>query len=275
MMVKRVSVLLTFLFLKTFVFAQETLIIKSENLKTADTTWIYKPQSYTSKKKQKYPVVYLLHGHSGNYQSWSKLTNLQKLADQYQFLIVCPDGLKKSWYLNSPQQDSIQYEDFFMKELMPAIARKYAEDSSQIFITGNSMGGYGAIWLFLKHPDVFLSAGSTSGVVNLRYSAFKKTTLAYLLGDYSEENNLFDDYSPLNLLKNIAGTDKTIIFDCGTEDYLYIANKQFREKCDELKIWATYTAQPGTHTGTYWSKSVLQHFRFFSEVIKQQNTITK
>jgi putative tributyrin esterase len=269
MVVKRVCVLLAFLFVVSFGWAQDMLVIPSDNLKAADTILVYKPESYLTKKKQKYPVLYLLHGHGGNYQSWSTITDLQKMADEYQFLIVCPDGLKKSWYINSPKEDSTQYETFFIKELIPAIAKKYAEDSSKLLIAGNSMGGYGAMWLFLKHPDLFLSAGSTSGVLNLRFSANKKT-LSYLLGDYSEDNTLFDDYSPINLLKNIAGTDKAIIFDSGTEDYLYITSQQFRQKCDELKIKATYIAQPGAHTGSYWSKSILQQFQFFKDIIDQQ-----
>ncbi len=270
MLIKRVSVLLAFLFLKNFLFGQETLVIKSENLKAADTIWVYKPETYATKNKKKYPVIYLLHGHGGDYKSWGQLTNLQKLANQYRFLIVCPDGLKKSWYINSPNQDSTQYEDFFMKELMPTINRKYAQDPSKVFITGNSMGGYGAMWLYLKHPDIFLSAGSTSGVLNLRYSSNKNTTLTYLLGAYSESNTLFDDYSAVNLLRNIVGQNKSFLIDCGTEDYLLVANQKFKEKCDELKINATYITAPGAHTGSYWSKSILRHFRFFAEQIDNQ-----
>lgn len=267
MRVKEAFVLFIFLLLQSLAFAQERLVINSYNLKEADTIWVYKPENYTS--KQKYPLVYLLHGHGGDYKSWSQITDLQKLADEYQFLIVCPDGLKKSWYINSPNQDSTQYESFFVKELIPLIARKYAENPSKIFITGNSMGGYGAMWLFIKHSNLFLSAGSTSGVLNLRYSANKKT-LTYLLGDYSDENALFDDYSPINLLKNIDGTKKEVIFDCGTEDYLYVTSQQFKQKCDELKIKATYSAQPGAHTNEYWSKSILLHFKFFAEQAEKQ-----
>ncbi len=270
MLVKKALLLLVLLFLKCLLFAQETITIKSNNLKTTDTIWVYKPETYSKKNKKTYPVVYLLHGHGGNYRSWSQLTDLQKLADQYQFLIVCPDGLKKSWYINSPNLDSTQYEDFFMSELMPTINRKFAEDPSKIFITGNSMGGYGAMWLFLKHPDAFLSAGSTSGVLNLRYSANKKTSLTYLFGNYSDDNQLFDDYSPINLLKNISGEKKSILIDCGTEDYLLITSQKFKERCDELKINANYLTSPGAHTGSYWSKSILKHFSFFAEQVDQQ-----
>ena len=267
---------LSFLFLLVLIFplfvkGQDLVVLKSKILKTKDSVLVYKPVAYS--KGDKYPVVFLLHGHSANYRSWSKLVDIQNLADSYNFIVVCPDGLKKSWYMNSPVADSLQYEDFFMKELLPKIARDYSTDAQKIFITGASMGGFGAMYLFLNHPDVFLSAGSTSGVLNLRHSGFKKTTIAYLLGPYSEENKAFDEYSPVNLLDKIKDLKKTLIFDCGTEDYLYKANNQFRQKCDELKIKATYIAQPGAHTGGYWSKSIHAHFRFFQQLAHGKESI--
>lgn len=243
---------------------QDLLVLRSSALKTTDSVLVYKPVSYDVKVN--YPVVYLLHGHSANYKTWSRLAALQSMADNYKFIVVCPDGLKRSWYMNSTNPDSAQYEDFFMKELMPKINNTYKTDQAKVFVTGASMGGFGAMYLFLNHPDVFLSAGSTSGVLNLRHSGFKKTTIAYLLGAYSEENKAFDVYSPVNRLESIKGLKKTLIFDCGTEDYLYKANNQFRQKLDELKIRATYIAQPGGHTGTYWTKSIKVHFDFFYEL---------
>jgi putative tributyrin esterase len=253
--------------------AQDLLTIKSINLKTTDSVLVYKPASYNSKSK--YPTVFMLHGHSGNFRSWAKLTDLQALSNEYGFILVCPDGLKKSWYLNSPNRDSVQYEDFFFKELLPKINKNYQADQTKLFITGYSMGGYGAMYYFIKYPDVFLSAGSTSGVLNLRHSGFKKTTLAYLLGSYAEDNKLFDEYSPVNQLAAIKDTKKTLIFDCGTEDYLYKANNQFRQNLDGLKIKATYTTQPGAHTGGYWTKSIAGHFRFFAELAREEKETIK
>lgn len=262
----RLIILVVLLFKFSGLSAQKTIVINSKFLKTADSVLVYQPESYDAGIK--YPVVYLLHGHSGNYRSWSGLANLQALSNMYNFIVVCPDGLKKSWYLNSPNADSVQYEDFFLKELIPKINKDYHVDQGKLFVTGASMGGFGAMYLLLNYPDVFLSAGSTSGVLNLRHSGFKKTTLAYLLGSYAEDNKKFDAYSPINKLEQIKDLKKSLIFDCGTEDYLYRANNQFREKCDELKIKATYITQPGAHTGGYWSKSIPAHFKFFSELIK-------
>ena len=244
--------------------AQETFVLKSKFLKTVDSSLVYKPANYTVGKA--YPTGFLLHGHNANFRSWSKLADLQKLADEYNFIVVCPDGLVKSWYINSPSNSGWQFESFFIKELLPEISKKYSVAKDRLFITGASMGGHGAMPLFFGHGDLFRSAGSTSGVLNLRYSGFKKTTIADLLGPYSDDNKAFDEYSVVNLLENIKGSNKEIIFDCGTEDYLYIANKKFREKCDELKIKATYIAQPGAHTGGYWSKTLPVHFKFFADL---------
>ena len=246
-------------------YAQEILTISSpKNLKQTDSILVFKPGHMSGKTA----LVYLLHGHNANYKSWSKLANLQTLADRYNFIIVCPDGLKKSWYLNAPNPDSTQYESFFLQELMPTINKKYPVDTQRVFITGASMGGFGAMWMMTKYPHLFAGAGSTSGVLNLRYSAFRKTTIAYLLGTYDDKNLLYDEYSPVNKLSALQGQNKALIFDTGTEDYLYITSKQFRQKCDELKIKATYIAQPGGHTGGYWSKTILKHFEFFDEHLK-------
>lgn len=269
-MVKRI-LLISFLWVViTFsVKGQQLQIIHSFYLKSTDSLYVFKPVDYS--KSINYPLLYLLHGHSANFRSWSKLADLQSLANQYKMIIVCPDGKKKSWYINSPLRDSSQYESFFFEELVPFIHAKYSVNKSEIFITGASMGGYGSLWLFMHHSNYFRSAGSTSGVVNLRHSGFKASTVAEHLGTYAEDNKNFDNYSIVNNVKLLAQADKPIIFDIGTEDYLYKCNKALRDSCDFYKVKATYTAQPGKHTGGYWSKTILQHLRFFSELIAEDN----
>lgn len=249
--------------------AQELLVIKSKYLKANDSILVFKPSKYDVEKQ--YPLVYLLHGHSANFKSWSKLTNLQSIANEHQMIIVCPDGLKKSWYINSPLSDSSQFENFFINELKPFIHEKYNVNQSQIFISGASMGGFGSLWLFMQHSDYFKSAGSTSGVVNLAHSAFKNTTLASHLGKYSTDNKNFEKFSIVNNVKRLANINKPIIFDAGTEDYLYKSNKALRDSCDVYKVKATYLAQPGSHIGAYWSKTILTHFNFFSELVKKDS----
>jgi poly(3-hydroxybutyrate) depolymerase len=53
------------------------------------------------KEEKRLPVLYLLHGYGGDYQSWPKIARLDELAEQYGVIVVCPDGGIGSWYLGS------------------------------------------------------------------------------------------------------------------------------------------------------------------------------
>src|SRR5256885_14731583 len=57
------------------------------------------------------PVLYLLHGWSGNYSDWIlKAPDLLHDVDENGFIVVCPDGDYDSWYFNSPLDTAIKYE---------------------------------------------------------------------------------------------------------------------------------------------------------------------
>lgn len=242
-------------------FAQEQIIYQSKNLPKADTTWVFVPKNY--KKLAKAPLIYLLHGYSGNYKQWHNIMDAQKYADEFGFIIVCPDGLFSSWYINSPAKADWQYESFFFDELYPDINKRYKVDEQKIFISGLSMGGHGAFYFFTKHPDLFASAGSTSGGVKLS-DGFGKFGLGELLGNPLADSKIWDEYSVMNTITKLAGNKKPIIFDCGADDFFYVSNNQLKQKCDQLKLNATYISQPGAHNKTYWAKSIRQQFIFFN-----------
>lgn len=245
--------------------AQDQIIYQSKSLPQADTTWVFKPKKH--KKAQKLPVIFLLHGYSGNYKQWNNIMNAQKYADDYGFIIVCPDGLFSSWYLNSPAKPNWQYEDFFFNELYPDIKQKYNVDDKNIFISGLSMGGHGALYLFIKHPDLFSGAGSTSGGVKLS-DGFGKFGLGDLLGNPQADSELWKQFSVMDNINKLKGNNKPIIFDCGSSDMFYVANNQLKQKCDDLKLNATYISQPGGHNKTYWAMSIKQQFEFFKNKLK-------
>ncbi|RYD69856.1 MAG: esterase, partial [Sphingobacteriales bacterium] len=136
------SVILSTLFFSSF--AQKQVLFTSKNLPVADTVWVFTPKNIT--KKDKVPAVFLLHGFGGNYKQWNNIMDAQKYADEYGYILICPDGLIKSWYLNSPVKADWQYENFFFDELLPKIKKDYPVDTANIFITGLSMGGHGALW---------------------------------------------------------------------------------------------------------------------------------
>ena len=108
-------------------------------------------------------MLYDLHGLGDNEQSlmntgaWSLIQDLREQGKIGEFLIVTPDG-GSSFYINS-RDGRVRYNDFFLREFMPAIERRYRVRAGRTSrgITGMSMGGYGALRLgFRPSPTLLL-----------------------------------------------------------------------------------------------------------------------
>ena len=120
------------------------------------------PQSF--EPAYRYPVLYLLHGYDGNHTDWTRRTKLSEYVRGVQLIIVMPDG-ENSWYVNSPTDPTMKYEDFLTRDLPAYIRGRYSIDTTRQAIAGLSMGGYGAIMLTLRHPDMFKFAGGLSSAI--------------------------------------------------------------------------------------------------------------
>lgn len=257
--------------------AQEKWVLKSNFLIQPDSVLVFKPKTYN--ENEKYPLVYLLHGYSQNYKQWSQITDLQKLSDQYGFIIVTPDGFT-SYFINSPINKGSRYEDFFFDELVPKVHKSFSIDENNVFISGLSMGGYGALRYFILHPEYFNTAGSTSGALEIDYQKFQKVSqqfwqtnrmtddLIKTIGNPETEN--WNRYSISALLKQNPSFNKPFIFDCGTDDILYPNSEHLKILTDSLKIPTTFISQPGDHYTEYWHSSIEHHFIYFQQYIKRE-----
>lgn len=257
------SIFFIVIMLSGLAVGQEVISLNSRNVPHSDSTLIYIPACYD--KSLKYPTVFLLHGYEGNHRQWSGISDLQNLSDKYNFVVVCPNGFYDSWYINSPIRKNYRFSDFFIHELLPFIKNNYSVDEDNIFISGLSMGGFGAISFFLNHQDIFKSAGSTSGVLNIKTFA-NKWGMDKSFGIYESSPQ---DYSKFNVLEKLdtLKTLKPFLIDCGTEDRIYVTNKEFFEKCITKKFPVTFISQPGRHDKNYWGKAIHQHFIFFQNIV--------
>ena len=71
------------------------------------------------------PVVYLLHGYSGDETAWLKIKpSLPAIADRERIAFICP-GVGNSWYLDSKVREKSLYETFMTRELLPAVEARY------------------------------------------------------------------------------------------------------------------------------------------------------
>jgi len=114
-----------------------------------------------------FPVLYLLHGLYGDYKNWDSRTGLERYAKTLPFLIVMPDA-DDGWYTNSVTVPGDRFEDYIAKDLVSEIDAKYRtiRERRARAIAGLSMGGYGAVKLALRYPELFAFAASLSGALN-------------------------------------------------------------------------------------------------------------
>lgn len=151
---------------------------------------------------------------------------------------------------------------------MPYINTHFSINQSKVFITGISMGGHGAMTLFISHPEKFRGVGSCSGVLDLKYSGSRDKTVAAVIGAYQDGcNENFKKYSAnYNIESLINHEDKFIYIDCGTEDYLFDAALTFLQKCRKNNIKVTVLFSPGKHNTKYWFKHIYKHFELFAKI---------
>ncbi len=110
-------------------YQTDTHIFKGKKTAIEKPVTVTLPDGYQDSKK--YNVIYVLHGYSGNHSDWTKLTNIEKLADQYDVIIVNPDGNFGSWYLDSDIDKNSQYETYIADDLLNYIDFKYSTNRSK------------------------------------------------------------------------------------------------------------------------------------------------
>ena len=245
----------------------DTVIIFSNGMHKSIKAVIITPGN-DKNEADRFPVVYLLHGYSGKYSDWiiKMPKELKALADENKMIIVCPDGGFSSWYFDSPVDTTFRYETYEATEVVNYIDKNYRTitDAAHRAITGLSMGGHGALFLALRHPDIFGAAGSMSGGVDLSESR-NRFDIMKRIGDTTLNAQNWHDYSVVNVIEHYATTPVKIIFDCGINDIFIKGNRLLNKKMLELKIPHEYTERPGEHNWEYWKNAVVFQLYYFKK----------
>lgn len=258
----------------------DSLDITSTLMKKTYKAAVVLPESY-AKTNTRYPVLYLLHGGFGHYRDWLEKTPdkhlLSRLADQYNLIIVLPEGEVFSYYIDSPVDKTSQFESYIIKDVVPKIDNTYRTNRSNKAraITGLSMGGYGALYLSARHPDLFGAAGSMSGALNPDMLGWKlppemagniKKAFAAIMGPVDSVD--YDAYSVIAMADVIKKNGTKLIFDCGVDDFLIEPNRELHRRLVFNQTPHDYTERPGGHAWDYWQTSLPYHVLFFHEVMK-------
>ena len=258
--------LLVIFFLLTCGFAQaakvDTVDTYSNAMKKNIKAVVIRPDNYADKAE--WPVVYLLHGHGGSYNNWVKnVKYVQEAADKLQMMIVCPDGGVSSWYWDSPADPEWKYETYVAGELVKWVDANYKtrKDAKGRGITGLSMGGHGALYLAFRHQDIFGTAGSMSGGVDIRPYP-NNWNMAKRLGTLAEQPERWEKYTVINMLHLLTPNSLALIIDCGTEDFFYKVNEDLHKELLYRGIPHDYQTRPGGHNWDYWNNAVQYQLLF-------------
>lgn len=244
------------------------------------------PEDYYTSKTS-YPVVYLLHGLGDDESSWLEYGRISQMADRLTeegetvpMIFVMPQGFR--CYYSNDEEGKFRYQDMFTEELIPYIDRHYRTipDRRHRATAGYSMGGFGALILPLRHPDLIATCVALS--ISIRtdaqymeeyapewdkqwgsiFGGAEKTGIDRIT-EYYKENcpfHLFlkEDLTPYK--------DLNIFIDNGDDEQtLCRSNEELHILMRDRGIPHEFRVRNGGHEFSYWRDAMVNGLRYISD----------
>jgi len=212
------------------------------------------------------PVLYLLHGTFGDEGDWTRFSMIETYAQAYNVAIVMPQAAN-SCYRDMPRGGP-QYYTYITQELPEMIRWMFpvSDRREDTFIAGLSMGGSGAFKIGMSKPAQYGYVASLSGGFSELTEKIKNDSgSAWALAFKPDEklNGTIDDpfWLASKLIENKVDYPKFYMC-CGTEDFLYPANCQFRDHLDKIGLRYDYHEQHGVHDWIFWNDEIQRVFEW-------------
>jgi S-formylglutathione hydrolase FrmB len=270
----------------------EYITVESKALDAKIRVGIYLPAAYVTKPDAKFPCLYFLHGMFGDERKWEQretdlvLDELIEKGEVPPMIVACPAG-HNSMYVNWVNGQG-QWMDFVTTDLVKELEAKYRIDGRREMrgISGDSMGGYGALNIAFQHSELYGSASAHSAAlfpadptqVNPRLKRWAKQW-GEVFGDpidlaFWQKNNPIHMATTLDeaTLKTMA-----IYFDCGERDEFGFdkTSTLLHDALDKRKIPHTYELRGGDHGATYFRDNVAHSLRFHGDVFTRAQQAKK
>lgn len=206
------------------------------------------------------PVLYLLHGHGGEEGDWFVYSRAAALANQYNVAVVTPDGAN-SWYVNG---GSGRWGDYIADDLVQEVERRWPVKSTREgrAIAGLSMGGYGAMNLALRRPEVFALAASMSGALDITrehnvFEGGRRVDQELRAAFGPPGSGIRHDNDIYRLASEaIPAQVPYLHLDCGRDDPWLGVNKEFVQVLSTRGITHRFEELPGDHDWQYWNRQI-------------------
>ncbi|MBS1504552.1 MAG: esterase family protein [Bacteroidetes bacterium] len=260
----------------------DNLSMPSKILKMERKYAVYLPPDYETSDRS-YPVLYLLHGAGDDQTGWVQFGEVLNITDKAikegkatPMVIIMPDAnTGRRGYFNDPRGDW-NYEDFFFKEFMPYVEKKFRIKSEKRYraVAGLSMGGGGSFVYALHHPELFSSACPLSAATGPLTIDDARKQLSRTIPNVTDTvvTTYYNRQSVLALVNNMPDTLKKAVrwyIDDGDDDFLYEGNCLVHIAMRKKEIPHEFRIRDGAHTWTYWRESLPAVLEFVSEAFHQ------
>lgn len=274
---------------EVFLRLQKNITLKSHILNQEIKYAVFLPKDYDSSNLN-YPVVYLLHGMGDDESAWYMGGAISYYADVYTsqtvpIIYIMPQGFNTYWV--NQDDGNFPYMKMLVNELVPTIDSKFRtiKDAQHRAVMGYSMGGYGALILPAKNPDVFKTGVilSMSFRTDQQYMAESQDGWNFQWGKVfggigaTGTARLTDYYKTLNpfyFFKNpgdLSLNGQNYYFDCGDdEENLSEPNDALHGLLRDLNIKHEYRVKNGAHTWDYWHEALPEALRYISNSIENR-----
>jgi len=236
--------------------AVEELNYQSDSIDKAREALVYLPPGYErGRNRDRYPVLYLLHGAGGDQRSWIDrqqanviLDNLIAAGELQPLIVVMPYGytsrLEPGQRRGGPPSYKTDMEEFavdFFADLVPLVESRYrvVAEPSHRAIAGLSMGGGQSLAIGLTRPEMFSAVAGFSSAMQIANST-----------DWGG----IDMPAALTNAEAINANLDLLWVGCGTDDTLFNVNKSFSEQLTAAGVEHTFRVTRGAHTAEVWSR---------------------
>lgn len=267
------------------------------------TVWL--PPSYAEQPRRRFPVAYYLHGAFGDEDNWLIQGRLGATLDSLtaagtpEMIVVMPDGddgFYSTWNVLGDYQacrrgrpagaepaDSYcvpwpHYDDYIARDLVGFVdsAFRTLADRRHRGIAGLSMGGYGAVSLALRYPDVFAAAASHSGllapaqgttrrpvppgrfVIDSVHASYGRSLWSLVSPVFGRDSIAWAARDPASLAARLRARAPelmpALMADCGTDDDYVNQSRYFRDALARIGVPLEYREHAGGHSWDYWRR---------------------
>jgi len=277
---------------------------------------VYLPADYDAKPTTRWPVFFYLHGLGGSEHDWIKGGHLDQVADQLALgaIVVMPDG-DDGFYTDSaaqPDYDACMrdgtglfpfaarnpaetcvrhanYETYVVKDLIAEVDARFRTIGKREgrAIAGLSMGGFGALELAMRHPDLFAAAASHSGVDALLYNgphpyvvgkvqlvtdpktwgAAVENIGKWVRPIFGPDLAAWKDHDPVLLAAKLQPGQLALYLDCGTEDGFALEDEAsyLHDTLAAQHIDHVFFLGPGGHDFGFWGPRLPESLKFLRD----------